>query len=117
MMKRIAFVMAILLVAAPFLAAQQTMKEKKVSDEITFAEKVKVGDSVVPAGHYLVVCDHVSMAFINYDTNVTVLRVPCKGKELNAKVKTTEVYLAKASDGSTFVEKLLLKGSNIEHVF
>jgi hypothetical protein len=46
-----------------------------------------------------------------------VLEVPCLGKELPAKSERTELSVPENKDGVPVLQKLILRGSNVEHVF
>jgi hypothetical protein len=111
--------------------------EKKVSDVITFSTDVRVGTTILKAGEYRVACDSKTITFtrlasakdqewiggldpveqLMVKSNAKALEVPCKGKELSAKSENTVVQIVVDKDGVRSLDKLLLHGSNIEHVF
>lgn len=130
MRKSFALVLAVLLfgvVGAAVLAqTHNNMTEKKVSDEITLSSDTRVGTHLLKAGRYRVQCDTKTIRFSLITTDIgqggfssmtKVLETPCQGKELPAKRERTELSLPKGTDGVTVLEKLYLRGSNIEHVF
>jgi hypothetical protein len=90
---------------------------KKVRDTVTFGEPVMIGSVTLKAGQYGIICDGATMSFTFVETGNKVLTVPCRGKELTNKAKTTELYIEPGPSGIGVVSKILLKGSNIEHVF
>jgi hypothetical protein len=90
---------------------------KKIRDEFTVAEPVMVGNVTLKAGQYEIICDGATMSFTFVETGQKVLTVPCRGKELSNKASTTEIYIEPGPKGIGVITKILLKGSNIEHVF
>ena len=115
-MRKLGFVLIVLLAFLPLVAQSHPVSHKKVSDEITISTDLKIGSNVLTAGRYRIVCDHVMMVFTNQD-NGKKLEIPCKGSELKTKSAATEVYTITAPDGTRVVEKIFLRGSTIEHVF
>ena len=120
----ISLALAFLLAGAVVLAqTHNNSVEKKASDEYTFQSDVRIGSHLLKAGRYEMSCDkmHISFSLITVragDRTVTkVLEVPCQGKELPAKRQFTELSLPVAPDGVAVLEKLYLRGSNVEHVF
>jgi hypothetical protein len=96
--------------------------EKKASDEITFTSDTKVGTQVLKPGRYQVACDTKTVKFSLitvgpglYTTVTKVLEVPCQG-HLGEKRAHTELSLP-VKDGVNVLEKLALRGGNVEHVF
>jgi hypothetical protein len=120
-MKQVLVVLtALALVCGTALIAQAPAHHalgKKIRDEITIAEPAMIGNVTLKAGQYEIICDGVSMTFTFVETGEKVLTVPCRGKELANKADTTEVYVEPGPTGVGVVTKILLKGSNIEHVF
>lgn len=107
--------LALVLVIAPAIADENHVTEKKASDEIDFGMTVKIGDYALPAGKYRISCNRKELKFTRLlNGKETVL--PCRGKELAAKSATTEIYMTK-ENGIYRAEKLLLRGSTVEHVF
>jgi hypothetical protein len=125
MRKLLALVIGALLVGAVVTAqTHNNMIEKKVSDEITIPADVKVGTHILKAGDYRVSCDTKTITFSlitvrsGRDSYLTkVLEAPCEGKELAARRENTELVMPNDTDGVPVLEKLYLRGSNIEHVF
>jgi hypothetical protein len=122
----ISLAIAVLLAGAVVVAqTHNNMVEKKVSEEIRLSTDLKVGSQVLKAGLYRVACDRETIRFSRIETvpgsiftTVTkVLEVPCQGKDLGARRERTELSMPVGKDGVPFLEKLYLRGSNIEHVF
>jgi hypothetical protein len=128
MRKVIAFVLSFLLVGAIgttlFAQSHDNMKEKKASDELTISSDFLVGGHLLKAGRYRIECDRTTIKFYKvvegegvYVTSTKVLELPCQGTEM-AQVRTsTQLTMPANKDGVKVLEKLLLRGSNIEHVF
>lgn len=127
MRRSFTFILAALIagvVGAAGLVAQSHNNEKKATDEVRFSRDIRVGDTVLKPGRYEVSCDTKTIKFSRIDvgpgvyTTVTkVLEMPCQGKELEAKRERTELAMPVGTDGVQVLEKLYLRGSNVEHVF
>ena len=138
MRKLVSFGIALLVTGGLVMAqSHDNMNEKPAKDTVTFASSVTVGTTVLPAGDYKIVCDRKTIVFTrliaakdqegttlmdpltaqNVIGNTKALEVPCKGRELKEKVENTVVELMLDKDGNRHLDKLLLKGSNVEHVF
>ena len=91
--------------------------EKKVSDFVIVVSDVRIGSDLLKAGEYRVTCDATKVTFIRMNDGKLVLERPCKGKELSKDVETTVMFTDLDRNGVRFVQKLLLRGSNVEHVF
>jgi hypothetical protein len=115
--------MAVGLVLAANLAMAQTPKteaKKAVKATIVLASDVKVGDKVLPAGEYQVKCDGETIVFTqatNRDHASESFKFPCKGNELSTPSNRTELSTSKDGTGTEVAQRLLLKGSNVEHIF
>lgn len=88
--------------------------EKTVKQRITFATDVSVGGTVLKAGEYRVQCDREKITFNGSGGKG---EFPCQGEELSAPSDRNEVHTSQGSNGTRTLSKLLLKGSNIVHVF
>jgi hypothetical protein len=139
MRKSITVALGVLLAGTLVLAqSHDNATEKSAKDIVTFGSDTRVGTVVLIAGEYKVVCDTNTITFTRLIagskdqeqkdlldpmsraqqvSNVKALEVPCKGAHLNEKVKTTVAQIAVDKNGVKFLEKLLLRGSNVEHVF
>ncbi len=106
-------------IAATLAAAQghNNATERKASDLMIVPSEVRIGTHVLRADTYRVVCDTHKISFIRVSTNRIVLEETCKGKELAAPAETTTMHTETGKDGERHVVKLLLRGSNVEHVF
>jgi hypothetical protein len=139
-MKQFLFLAAGILATGGLLAAQghDNMTAKTVKDTIMFSTNVRVGTTVLKAGMYRITCDREKMSFtLLYEkkdaerielldpadqvgvvgNGKKVLEVPCKGPQLAVNWATTEAQFGSEKDGVQVLEKLYLRGSNIEHVF
>ena len=115
-----AFLLALLfssLVVLAGLAADDhsNATEKKAWGEIEVSEPVKVADQTLPAARYHISCDRETLTFEALGKNKK-FTFPCKGKKLEAKAQTTELYMDLGGK-ERVVQKLLLRGSNVEHTF
>ena len=88
--------------------------EKLVKQRITFGSDTRVGGTVLKAGEYRVICDRTTITF---QQGKTELKVPCKGPEMKAPADRNEVHTVQGAGGVLILQKLLLKGSNVEHAF
>jgi hypothetical protein len=111
--------------------------EKKATDVIMFTTDVRVGTTVLQAGEYKVECDTKTMTFTRLVSgkdqewantldpverlavlkSAKALEIACKGKQLSAPSDSTVVQIITDKDGIRTLDKLLLHGSNVEHVF
>ncbi|HXT68738.1 MAG TPA: hypothetical protein VN700_03230 [Vicinamibacterales bacterium] len=114
----ISTVIGVLMVAG-IVAAQghDNMREKKVSAEMNVSAPLRVGDVTLPAGDYKVVCDRTTMTFTRKSDGRQIHQVSCKGKELPKKADVTTAATRIDKNGVRILDKLTLRGSNIEHVF
>jgi hypothetical protein len=111
-----------LILAATFVMAQEhkNSNEKTVRVTINLASDVKFGDTLLRAGEYRVTCDRETIVFsesTSRDRDTQTYKFPCKGKELAAPSNNSEVDTTTDASGAKVVQRVLLKGSNIEHVF
>ena len=91
--------------------------EKKSSDEIQLSTPVQVGSTTLEPAKYRIACDRTTMTFTNVSNGEEALAVPCKGKEMAKKAENTEVHTSMNKDGVRVVDKILLRGSTVEHTF
>lgn len=129
MRKSLSLAIGLLLVGAVVFAqtvTHENMKEKKASDEVSLSADVKVGNVLLKAGRYRIACDSKTIKFTlltagagqgNFINETKVLEVPCQGKQLDARRENTELAMPVGQDGVRVLERLYLKGSNVEHVF
>ncbi len=121
-MRKSLFVGLGLLLAATIVLAQdhKNTTEKAVKTSITVASDFKVGNQLLKAGEYQITCDRTTITFsetTNRDRDAHSFKFECKGKELPAPADQTVINTQRGADGVQVVETLLLKGSNVEHVF
>lgn len=117
-MRKVLTIIAGFLVATALVAAQHgKWNEHPVKGGITFSSDVTIGTSVLKAGDYKYACDRENLTFKNPKSGIVVLKVPCQGRELPIPAAETVLQTTTTPDGKKVVSKLLLKGSNIEHVF
>ena len=127
----------VLMVGTLVAQTHDNMAEKKVGDVILFTTDVRVGATVLKAGEYRVACDTKKVTFtrqalakdqewlntldpverLNVQKPEKALEVPCLGRDVGAKAENTVIQLGTEKDGVRTLEKLYLRGSNIEHVF
>ena len=105
------------LVAAVALRAQDHGKEKKSIDEVTISTPVMIGGQVLAPGKYEISCDTNEVTFTRLSDHERVLTVACKGKDIGKRAEFTEVHSDLNGTGVRVVTKLLIRGSNVEHVF
>jgi hypothetical protein len=91
--------------------------EKTVKTTVVFTTDVRLGSTMLKAGEYQVVCDRHEISLRLVDSGAKPVKLPCKGPELNRRSDRTEVHLIQDASGVNVVQKLLLKGSNVEHTF
>ena len=118
-MKKIFVVLIALALCTGTLAAQAVGhdKEKKANDEISISQPIMIGGQTLAPGKYKVACNETEVTFTRLTDNEKVLTLPCKGKEMAKKAENTEVHTSLNPAGARVVDKLLIRGSNVEHVF
>ena len=117
-MRKFLLIVASLVVVTAVAAAQHAnVNEPAVKGTLMVNSDVLMGATVLPAGTYNYRCDRENITFSNPDTGKTVVKMACKGRELPTPSETTTMYVGNNASGKKIVTKLLLKGSNIEHVF
>lgn len=104
------------LTAGVSLMAQEHPAEKKAGDEITVGTAVNIAGKVLEPGKYRVSCDKTEITFTRVDTGEKTV-LPCKGKQLDKKAEHTALYTTLSPQGVRVVDRLLIRGSNVEHVF
>ena len=109
----ITFALSLTLVAQP----PGHDKESKASDEITISTPVSIGGQTLAPGKYKVACNGNEVTFTRVSDNEKVLTLPCKGKDLGKKADNTEIHTSLNPAGNRVIDKLLIRGSNVEHVF
>lgn len=117
MRKAVSAILGVLLVAGT-LAAQShdNNTERKASDEMSVAADLRVGAVTLPAGDYRIVCDRTQITFTR-TLDGKRFQVPCKGKDLPKKADITKVMTNVDKNGVRYLDKLLIRGSNVEHAF
>ena len=111
-------VLALVLASGLTLAAQEHhAAEKKSSDELDISTTVRIGDQTLEPGHYLVACDRRQIIFTRLPGSKVVAKLPCTGKNMSQPAAQTELYTQLDERGVRFVDKLLIRGSTIEHTF
>ena len=93
----------------------QNTSEKTVKERITFDRDTRVGQDLLKAGEYRVMCDRETITFKNSDG--TSFKYPCKGHEMQKASNHNEIHAAQGPGDTKVLTLLLLKGSNVEHVF
>jgi len=95
----------------------QTQCEKGHKDTLTLSSHVKFGDVVVAPGEYQVMCQTKRVSLTRKSGQVRALDVECQGAMLPDKVARTVLQTSTDASGMKVADKLLLKGSHMEHVF
>jgi len=117
-MRKFLLITASLVFVSAIVAAQHVnMSETPAKGNLTVASDVMLGTSVLKAGDYRFSCDRENITFSNQATGKTELKVPCKGHEMQTPAAETVMHVTTDASGKKVVTKLLLKGSNVEHVF
>lgn len=118
-MRKFLLIVASLVVVSAVAIAQQhvNMYEVPVKGTLSVNGDVMLGTSMLKEGTYNYRCDREHITFANPNSGKTVLKVPCKGRELPARSDVTTMSIKTEPSGKRVVTKLLLKGSNVEHVF
>ena len=127
----------ILMIGALVAQTHDNATEKKVSDVVQFSTDVRVGTTVLKAGEYRIACDTKTVTFtrqvsakdqewintldpverLAVQKSEKALEVKCLGREMTTKADQTVVTLGVGKDGVRTLDRLYLRGSNIEHVF
>jgi hypothetical protein len=76
-----------------------------------------VGPCLLPADTYLVACDCSIVTFSLQAARERIVELPCQGKRLKRTAVETSAVLEPQPSGRAALEKLYIKGSNIEHTF
>lgn len=100
------------------LAAQDhdNKVERKVVADISVGDALRAGDITILPGDYLVVCDRTKVVFTR-KADGKRFELPCKGNMMEKKAGATKMLTNVDKDGVRYIDKLLLAGSNVEHVF
>ena len=116
-MKKLAIATVTLaLVLLPLLAQDHhNDAEKKASDEITLSSKVKVAGHVLEPGKYVIACDRKELSFTR-TADGKKFAMPCTGKDIGKRSDSTELSTTVNKDGLRVATRLLLRGSNVDHV-
>jgi len=117
-----------LMVASSLVAAQtKSPAIKKVKDQVTFSEDVKVGSTVLKAGRYEVsssadggqltfrrmVPDVSYPSHFNYDVKEKPVVATCTATPLPEKVRGTAMDLPADGSGVKVLKSLTLDGTNV----
>ncbi|GEM_PF-6802307 len=112
---------ALLILAAPAFAQEQpehpVLHHKKVHTEIVLSSDTMFGTTLLKAGKYTIDCDHVVIRITSVSGDVLDLAQICEGREMALESPVTRLETSIGADGIAHVDKLYLRGSNIEHVF
>lgn len=90
--------------------------------QVTFSEKIRVADTLLPKGNYEVRhvmegSDHI-MVFRQLGTNKPVeVRAKCKLVALEAKADTSQQQYALNAANERVLQELVFKGDHAKHVF
>src|SRR4026208_1161284 len=100
-MRKFLLIAASLVVASAVAMAQQhsNQYESPVKGTLTVSSDVMVGTSTLKEGTYNFRCDRENITFANPNTGKTVLKVPCKGRELPAPSEVTTMSVTTEPSG------------------
>ncbi len=121
-MRRIWMLVLLIVVSlfAAVLTAEQShlnVFEPPVKVELKIPTDVIVGTCILKAGTYIVACDREIVSFTIKATNERVAEFECKGPVMKEKARETRAVYEPQPSGYVVLEKLYLKGSNVEHIF
>ena len=91
--------------------------EPAVKSELKIPTDVVVGTCMLKAGVYLVKCDRETVTFTLKSSNERMATLSCRGSIMKDTAKETRAEYVKQPSGYVYLEKLYLKGNNVEHVF
>ena len=91
--------------------------EPAVKSELRVPTDVIVGTCILKAGTYLIQCDRENVTFTLKSTKEMIVTLPCRGRIMKDKAKETRADYVAQPSGYIVLERLYLKGSNVEHVF
>lgn len=91
--------------------------EPAVKSELKIPTDVVLSNCMLKAGVYTITCDREMVTFVLKSTGEVAVSLPCQGAVLKDKIKETSAIYEKQPSGYIVLDKLYLKGSNIEHVF
>ena len=91
--------------------------EPAVKTELQIPTDVIVGNCMIKAGTYVVQCDRETVTFVFKTTGERVVELPCRGSIMKDKAKETRAVYEKQPSGYMVLDKLYMKGNNVEHVF
>lgn len=117
MRKVFLLVASVCIISAVVAAQHANMKETPVKTDLTLASDVQFGPTLLKAGDYKVTCDRETIVFKSAETGKKVLETKCQGKELPAPSAETQLYVKILPSGVKTADRLLIKGSTVEHVF
>ena len=108
-----------LFVAGVVLAAQthRNTDEKVAKDSLTLTSNLKIGSTVIGPGDYTVQCDTKRITFTRKSDKVKSADLPCEGTLLSHKAEQTALHTSTNRNGERVLDRLYLRGSNVEHVF
>ena len=124
-MRRIAALIIFIISAAGLMLAvapeqagnHPNATEASVKTELKIPSETIVGSCLLQAGTYAVACDRDTVTFTLKSTGELMASLACRGAVMKDKAKETKAVYEKQPSGYMSLEKLYLKGSNIEHVF
>jgi len=114
-------VILLVIVAVSFAAAEPKNMGIRDTYKVTFADPVRVGDALLPAGDYVIRhtmsgVDHI-MVFQAAKGNVLEVKVKCTLVPLAQKAERTQtVYVVNAASEKV-LQELVFRGDTAKHVF
>lgn len=122
-MRRLWLVVVWLLTAlAAIVAADQSITHKNalepvVKVELVVPTDVVVGVCLLKAGTYIVMCDKEVVSFTLKSTGERMLTASCNGPVMKERAKETRAVYETQPSGYIVMDRLYLKGNNVEHIF
>ncbi|MFQ5738168.1 MAG: hypothetical protein ACE5JX_04105 [Acidobacteriota bacterium] len=126
--------LAVLLSSAPLIGRSDTVKVGH-KGTLHFSAPTRIGTRTFDPGDYKVYCEHkdsgehqlVVIRLIERnpyfggggtpDDKSDIAKLPCRMEPLSGKARATALYTNKDSSGVTYVEKVLIRGETVSHVF
>ncbi len=90
--------------------------EKKAADEVVISQAVRIGAQQLAPGRYRLTCDRQTITFDRIGGKRARVQFPCQGAELPEKSAGTQVHM-EWSGGELAITRVVIRGSNVEHVF
>lgn len=118
---RLPIVLLMLTLSLPVFAGQfeshVNALEPATKTELILPTDAIAGNCLLKAGTYIVRCDRETVYFVLKSSGETMATLACRGPIMKEKSKDTRAVFVKQPSGYMALEKLYMKGNNVEHVF